>query len=103
MQFKHRIELLKNQTESAIEAANWQMQRSIFANVNQLCDNKFISLENINFGDVISEEYYLFRIRFTEQVTSDMRIKFNDKIFEIKRIINKNFANKILLIIALEI
>lgn len=103
MRFKHKIDILVNIAKSEITGPKWEKTKEIYADISQLCDNRFISLENLSFGDVLSEEYYIFHIRYLEEIDSCMRIKFGEKIFEIKRIINKNFSNKILSIIALEI
>jgi SPP1 family predicted phage head-tail adaptor len=74
-----------------------------FAEVQPVCDNRFISLEGLSFGNVITEKYFLFKIRFMDGITQEMRISFKGRFFEIKRIINEDERNKMLSIIALEI
>lgn len=99
----HKIQFLVNNEISEIKTADWQNTIEAFAEVQPVCDNRFISLENIQFGAVIAEEYFLFTVRFIKEINKDMRINFYGKIYEIKRIINENQRNKILKIIALEI
>ncbi|RTK92291.1 MAG: head-tail adaptor protein [Rickettsiales bacterium] len=99
----HKIHFLTNNEFSEIKTANWQNTIEVFAEVQPVCDNRFISLENMQFGTVITEEYFLFTVRFIKEINKDMRIDFYGKIYEIKRIINENQRNKILKIIALEI
>lgn len=101
--FIHKISFLENAAKQAIDKADWKEKLNSFAEVKPVCDNKFISLEGISFGNVIAEEYFLFNIRFVPGIHSNMRIKFREKIFEIKRIINEQERNRVLSIIALEI
>nr|MBA2628811.1 phage head closure protein [Rickettsiaceae bacterium] len=67
------------------------------------CDNRFAFLEGIQFGNVITEEYFLFKIRFIKGVNNTMRISFHNQIFEIKKIIDEDSKARILTIIALKI
>lgn len=99
----HKIHFLINTEISEIKAANWQKSIETFAQIEPVCDNRFISLESMQFGNVISEEYFLFTLRFINKINKDMRIDFHGKIFEIKRIVNEDQRGKILKIIALEI
>ncbi|MCP5370027.1 MAG: head-tail adaptor protein [Rickettsiaceae bacterium] len=102
MCFKHKITLLENKSVSELEA-NWQEVRQIYANIKPLCDTRLVTLENVEFGSIISAEYYDFYIRYTQDINIYMRLSFRQNIFEIKRIINHNFSNKFLSIIALQI
>ncbi len=99
----HKIQFLINTEDSEIKTANWQELIVTFAQVEPVCDNRFIYLENMQFGNVITEEYFLFTIRFNHVIHKDMRINFYGKLFEIKRIVNEDQRSKILKIIALEI
>ncbi len=100
---KHKIIFLKNVENSEIEEQNWEEFAVSFAEVKPLADNRFLALENMNFGAVITEELFLFSVRFIKDITADMRIKFNDHTYEIKRIINAQEKNRALNIIALRI
>ncbi|MDC0865194.1 head-tail adaptor protein [Rickettsiaceae bacterium] len=77
--------------------------KQAFAEIHPVCDNRFIALEGISFGNVITEEYFFFRMRFIRGINREMRIKFHDRIFEIKRIVDEHEREKILSIVALEI
>lgn len=101
--FIHKIIFLNNVADSAIEEDRWEEWQSSFAEVQPLCDNRFISLEGMSFGNVITEGYFIFKIRFLAGLLPEMRISFKGRIFEIKRIINENERDKMLDIIALEI
>ncbi len=101
--FIHKIILLNNVANSAIEEDAWEEWNVSFAEVQPVCDNRFISLEGVSFGNVITEGYFLFKMRFMEGVNQEMRISFRGRIFEIKRIINENELDKMLNIIALEV
>jgi SPP1 family predicted phage head-tail adaptor len=99
----HRIILLENKSKTQIEKEDWNEMFYTFAEIKPASENKFQSLEGISFGHVITEELFLFNIRFDKRLHAKMRIKFQDRIFEIKRIINFMEKNIILQIIALEI
>lgn len=103
MKFKHKATVIANQAKSDIENENWQTVLEIYVKGEPLCDSRMISLENINFGNILSEEYYLFHTRYVDKIKVNMRIKFDGNIYEIKRLINQNFANRILKIITLKI
>lgn len=103
MKFKHKINILQNKANSEIAPEKWNKISETYADISPLCDSRFISLESMEFGNVISEEYYVFHIRFMDNIQSTMRIEHDKKIFEIKRIINKGFNNRITSIIALRI
>jgi len=99
----HKIIFLENIAESELEEANWQEVHTSFAEVKPVCDNRFISLENIQFGNVITEGYFIFRSRFIKGIHAGMRIEFGARIFEIKRIIDEGERGRMLSIIGLEI
>lgn len=99
----HKVFFLQNVQNNESEDEKWEEVIEAFAEVNPICDNRFIAIEGLQFGHVISEDYYLFKIRYTENLDINMRIKFKDRIFEIKRILNIRERCKMLHIIALQI
>lgn len=101
--FQHQIKFLENFAASSIDKDRWEEKLTVYAEIKPLCDNKFIALENISFGHVITEGFFLFKVRFIKNITTKMRILFKERQFEIKRIINVNEKSKFLNIIALEI
>ena len=101
--FAHKISVLKNVAEDELADAEWEEFAVCFAEVQPVCDNKYVSLEGISFGDVITEEYFHFRTRYIKNITKEMRISFHERTFEIKRIINHQEKDRMLSIIALEV
>ncbi len=101
--FSHRIIFLENRTQNELEEGDWQEVCASFAEINPMYDNKFGSIEKFNFGHIVTEAFFMFKIRFIEGINPKMRIGFSKRLFEIKRIINVSEKNRILQIIALEI
>ena len=99
----HKITFLENITKSEIKEAIWKEVQTSFAEVKPVCDNRFISLEGLAFGNVITEEYFLFKTRFIKGIHREMRISYEERIFEIKRIINEGERTRMLNIVGLEI
>ena len=102
MRLKHKITLLQNVTGNEL-VEDWQIIKEIYANVTPLCDTRLVTLENVEFGSIVSAEYYVFYVRYLKDINLNLRLSFRQNIFEIKRIINHNFSNKFLSIIALQI
>ncbi|PCJ24936.1 MAG: phage head-tail joining protein [Rickettsiales bacterium] len=99
----HRIIFLENRAASELEEDLWEEVQTSFAEMKPICDNRFVSLEGLQFGNVITEGYFLFRIRSIKDVHSRMRINFQGRLFEIKRIIDEDEKGRMLSIVALEI
>ena len=102
-QMVHKIIFLKNIANSEIDEPNWQQVTESFAQVKPVCDNRFILLEGMQFGNVITEEYFLFTTRFITDIDKTMRISFHDQFFEIKRIVDEDSKGRMLRIVALKI
>jgi len=100
---KHSVTFIENVSNSELEDQNWEEKYVTFADVRPMYDNKFGSIENFSFGHIVTEAFYMFNIRFTEEVHAKMRIIFKRRMFEIKRIINDAETSKVLKIIALEL
>lgn len=99
----HKISFLKKLSNNPTEDLEWIEDKTTYAEIKHASDNRFFAIENISFGSVISEKYFLFSMRFIKDINCSMRIRFNDRIFEIKRIIDKDERGRILTIVALEI
>jgi len=99
----HKIIFLENKANNAIEEERWEEVTQSFAEIKPVCDNGFISLEGVAFGNVITEEYFIFKTRFVKNIKREMRISFHGRIFEIKRIIDEDERGRLLNIIGLEI
>ena len=99
---KHKITFLEQNNIDNFNNDNWQEQASTYAEVKPLYEMKYNTLDKLNFGSLITEDIFMFRLRFIKNIHSKMRIKFKNRIFEIKRIIDQSEQNRILQIIALE-
>lgn len=97
------IILLENKSISELEDDNWQEFMRSFAEIKPLYDSKFGSLENFSFGHIVTENYFMFKIRYLPNLNTKMRISFEGRNFEIKRIINLHEKSEIIQIIALEL
>ncbi|MDG1436317.1 MAG: head-tail adaptor protein [Rickettsiaceae bacterium] len=99
----HKITFLENKASAAIEEELWEESLTSFAEIKPVCDSRVIALEGVDFGNMITEEYFIFRTRFIKGIHRQMRIKFHERIFEIKRIIDEDERGKSLNIIGLEV
>ena len=100
---KHKIDIFQNTSASELEGERWSLKYQTFAEIKPLFDHKIGSIENFDFGHIVTEGYFLFRIRYLEGLTVAMRINFKNRHFEIKRVIDPTEESKILQIIALEV
>lgn len=111
MNKKHNInsrkllhEIVFMELNSAVfEEEKWEIKFRGFAEILPICDAKFETIEDFNFGHVMTEAYFLFKMRFCVEINNKMRIVFKKRKFEVKRIINIDEQNRYLNIIALEI
>ncbi|MEY3197364.1 MAG: hypothetical protein RLZZ59_735 [Pseudomonadota bacterium] len=99
----HKVIFLKNISNNDLEEQNWQEAYSTFADIRPMYDNRFQVIETQSFGHIVTEAFYIFRIRFSEIINTKMRIMFKRRLFEIKRIINEGERSLVLRIIALEL
>jgi head-tail adaptor len=99
----HSITFLENIVSREERNEDWQVKMYSFAKVVPLCDNRFLTLEGLNFGNIMSEEYFIFQMRFLKEVRMDMRISYDSHLFEIKRLLNVDGLSRKLHIIALVI
>ena len=100
---EHRIYFHSDMAETELDDPNWVEAYSCMAEIKPMYDNKFGSIENFSFGLIVTEAYFMFKIRFSKKIDTKMRIHYKDRIFEIKRIINASEKNILQQIIALEI
>jgi head-tail adaptor len=99
----HRIIFLENTSNPEIEEPAWREKVKTFAEIKAICDNKFLEMEGVKFGHMITEGYFHFIVRYLRDINTNMRILFAERSFDIKRIIDVREERKILKIIALEI
>ena len=99
----HNINFLENVADSPSADPVWQEKYNCFAEIIPLSECKYMSLEGMNFGNLITEEYYLFKIRYMDGLSKALRISFLRQLYSIKRIINIGEKNRFLNIIGLKI
>ncbi|MFQ3887148.1 MAG: hypothetical protein AB8U88_06435 [Rickettsia conorii subsp. raoultii] len=68
--FQHQIKFLKNIAGEEMEEDRWVEKLTSYDEIKPLCDSKFLALENISFGHIITEGYFLFKIRFIKNITT---------------------------------
>ena len=100
---RHRITILENTNQEELGGELWQEKYTTFAEIKPLYDSKVGSLENFDFGHVVIEGYFMFKIRALPNLNSKMRIGFKNRLFDIKRIIDTNERGRLLKIIASEV
>jgi SPP1 family predicted phage head-tail adaptor len=103
LNLKHQITFFENKTVNPVDLDNWQEKLKTFAEITPVSESNFSMLEGLNFGHMITEAYFIFRIRFIDNVNAKQKIVFKDRNFDIKRIININEQNRVLMVIALEV
>ena len=103
MNLKHPIEFLQNIKGSPLDQDNWQVAYQIFADISNLHPDQIGMVENFDFGHIITANFISITIRYDNLINAKMRIRFKDKEFEIKKIVEDFDNQKFLKIIALEI
>lgn len=84
--------------EDGIE--EWQEIAIARAEIKALYDNS--GGEVFSAMQLMDNSYYRFTLRYHAELKGNMRIKYRDRIFQIKRIINQNELNFSTIIIAQE-
>lgn len=100
---QHKITFIENINKNETDNEQWQEVLTTFAEIVPISENRFVALESMDFGHIITEAICIFKLRFVTGIGIKMRIIFGQKNFEIKRIINLKEQNRLLQIIALEI
>ncbi len=100
---KHQITFLENITTNELQEEEWREKCQTFAEIKPLFDSKVGSIETFDFGHVVTEGFFMFKIRALQGISNKMRIKFKERLFEIKRIVDIAEQGRMLQIIALEI
>ena len=99
---RHPISFLER--KDMYQANNqWQTRVVAFAKVKSLSDLSTSQTGNIGFGNILNKSYFLFQCRYLADVTNKMRIKFDERHFNILRVINVDERSKFLSIIAQEV
>jgi head-tail adaptor len=101
---KHFIEFYSNANAgNLLVAEQWTKKYECFAEVMPLGGSSFASIDNMDFGHITPENLVMFKIRFASGITNKLRIMLNNQNFDIKKIINVAYEDKILQIIGQEV
>jgi SPP1 family predicted phage head-tail adaptor len=100
-EYRHRIELLNSdsstQNEIGEDTPSLTLFKKVWASIEHLNRN-YYALEN----PLEDYEYYLIKIRYQTDITDSLLVRFQDRIFTIKTVINDKFRNRELHLICYE-
>jgi head-tail adaptor len=82
---------------------SWEEVCHSFAEISPIAETSIREFDQINFGHLLSEEYFIITTRYLRNLNNLMRIRFNQRVFAIKRIINPYELNHVLKIIVHEV
>ncbi|MDX1924422.1 MAG: head-tail adaptor protein [Rickettsiaceae bacterium] len=98
--FRHFIEFIQQEADGM---RSWRMLCAGFAEITSLSEANLKEYDDIKFGHLLQEEYFLITTRYVKTINDQMRIRFRDRTFIIRKIINPYQLNHILKIVAQEI
>lgn len=93
----------RSDAQEPFQENQWIDLFNVFAEISPLSETKYATIDQFSFGQLSTENYFVFKIRYKSEVSNNMRLAYKNRIFEIKRIINPYERDKVLQIIALEI
>ena len=102
LNLKHEIDIFANGSNEN-DKQNWQKQYTTFASLEQINEKSVHNSENSNFGHIIIASYFIFTIRYLQNIKIGMHIVFAEELFSIEKIINENQDNRFLKLIAKQI
>lgn len=100
-ELKHRVtfeKLITVVNENGFETEEWKEYRVVWAKVSNLSGREYFQAATIN-----KEKIVKFLVRFFENITEDMRIRFDERQYDIVAIDNIKYENKYLEIKGIEI
>ncbi|WP_394870315.1 phage head closure protein [Clostridium butyricum] len=100
-ELKHRItfeKLITVVNENGFETEEWKEYKVVWAKVSNLSGREYFQAATIN-----KEKIVKFLVRFFENITEDMRIRFDERQYDIVAIDNIKYENKYLEIKGIEI
>ena len=99
----HKIIFLQNLNSNDLEEPRWSEVLETYAEIKALHSLSVSELEGINFGQVLNQEYFIFYVRFNSNISENMRIMFQGRLYEIKRIVEEYSRSRIIQIIGLRL
>ncbi|MBB5356650.1 SPP1 family predicted phage head-tail adaptor [Anoxybacillus mongoliensis] len=100
-QFKHRITIqaqVGEQNENGFSSQEWQDRHHLWAAIKTLRGREYHEAATTQ-----NENTVRFVVRYTAGITSDMRIQYKDRTFEIVSVINDDERNVTMTIVAKEV
>jgi hypothetical protein len=103
MNLKHHVAFLTNIKENPTDHDNWVISYETFAHLANLHPNNLTLVNNFDFGHILTASYVIATLRYSDKIKNNMRLRFQEKIFEIKKIIEDFDGKKFIKLIILEI
>lgn len=101
---RHHILILEKSYDSILDDNNnWHSKYATYASITNIYDCNLRYIDHKNFFDLLEANYYIFEIRFVQALNNKMRIKFDNRIFSIKKIIRDYKYKNFMKMIALEV
>lgn len=101
--FIHKINFLENTVNEASLPEKWEVKFQSYAEIKPIYETSFSQIESKEFGHIMTESLFIFRLRYIKNISTKLRIEFKKRTFEIRRIVNIDEKDRLLNIIALEI
>jgi SPP1 family predicted phage head-tail adaptor len=82
------------------QIVSWKQFVHLPAAVTPMWDLRSHKGERVNNMQLITYEYYRFSVRYRDDITTKMRVVYQDNYYDIHRVINLDEKNQVLVIIA---
>lgn len=100
---KNKIDIIENISESELEEDDWQLVLTCYSEIIAMNYSSLNIFDDMKSGHLSDIDQYIFKIRYSEKIKKNMRIKLDNDYFvinKITKIYNKNnmlslLANKI--------
>lgn len=101
---RYHITILEKSYDSILDDDNgWYSKYTTYASIKNINDYKLQYIDYKIFSDLLEANYYIFEVRFLRILNTKMRIKFDNRIFTIKKIIRDYKHRNFMKMITLEI
>jgi SPP1 family predicted phage head-tail adaptor len=94
-------ELISEKDKNGEIIHSWKEKAKVYAYVKAIEGKTYIG-ESFEYAQVVPNTLYKFAVRYMVGITTAMRIIYNNKCFNIRKIINEDELNVALIIIAEE-
>jgi len=101
--YREKITFFSNVNTNVLDKPDWRPKKIVLGKMRPLSESGYKPLDTHSFGDIISAEYFLFRMREASDINKKMRIHTKGQWYEIKRIIKPVGISKEMKIIALAV